>query len=462
MSEVISQKILVIDDEPDILELLDITLSRMGLQVTTAIDLTQAREKLKQEEFGFCLTDMKLPDGNGLDLVAEISQQHPDLPVAVLTAHGKVEDAVMALKLGAFDFVSKPVNINDLRRLVGIALKLSKPKPSATTNETVSAEMAQKLKALIGKSPAMDQVRRMTLKLARSQAPVFISGDSGTGKELVARLIHQLGPRSEENFIAVNCGAIPADLMESEFFGHVKGSFTGAHEDRPGLFQSANGGTLLVDEVADLPLAMQVKLLRVIQEKRVRAIGSDKEQAIDVRILSASHKTLKPLVDSGEFRNDLYFRLNVIELKTPALRERPEDIPLLVRHFSGQLAAELGIDKPPEFTPEASKALQDHGFHGNVRELVNILQRAMTLAEGQIDVADLMLDISGETLDTVLDSDEDGGETPNNLDHHLETIERRILKKALEECHYNKTETAKKLGLSFRSLRYKLSKYEIE
>ncbi len=456
-----SQQILVIDDEPDILELLEITLTRMGLQVSTAIDLSEARVKLGQQKFDFCLTDMKLPDGNGLDLVAEISQQYPNLPVAVLTAHGSIEDAVKALKLGAFDFVSKPVNIKDLRRLVEIALKLSKPKQSETVDESMSADVAQKLKAIIGKSAAMDKVRRMTLKLARSQAPVFISGDSGTGKELVARLIHQLGPRAEARFVPVNCGAIPADLMESEFFGHVKGSFTGAHEDRPGLFQSANGGTLFLDEVADLPLSMQVKLLRVIQEKRVRAIGSDKEQAIDVRILSASHKTLKPLVDSGDFRNDLYFRLNVIELKTPALRDRPEDIPLLIRHFSSQLAAEVGLENPPEFTAAASKALMEHSYSGNVRELVNILQRAMTLAEGKIDIDDLMLDEADQDLGRIggLYSP---GDTPGNLDHHMEGIEKVILKKALEECHYNKTETAKKLGISFRSLRYKLSKYGID
>jgi len=461
MSEVAGKKILIIDDEPDILELLEITLLRMGLQVSTAANLTEARHELQQQSFDFCLTDMKLPDGNGLDLVAEINQQYPALPVAVLTAHGSIEDAVKALKLGAFDFVSKPVNIKDLRNLVEIALKLNKSRQNVTLPESVSEQVAQQLKALIGKSPAMDQVRRMTLKLARSQAPVFITGESGTGKELVARLIHQLGPRADANFLPVNCGAIPADLMESEFFGHIKGSFTGAHEDRPGLFQSANGGTLFLDEVADLPLAMQVKLLRVIQEKRVRAIGSDKEQAVDVRILSASHKTLKPLVEAGEFRNDLYFRLNVIELKTPALRERPEDIPLLIRHFSSQLAAELGLDAPPEFSSAASKALQTHSFSGNVRELVNILQRAMTLAEGEIDVDDLMLDVSEQTL-ALINSDEVSEETPEDLDQHMETIEKVILRKALEECHYNKTETAKKLGISFRSLRYKLSKYGID
>lgn len=461
MSEEAKQRILVIDDEPDILTLLEMTLSRMGLMVTTAADLGKARQKLKDQSFDFCLTDMKLPDGNGLDLVAEISKQYPGLPVAVLTAHGSIEDAVIALKLGAFDFVSKPVNIKDLRRMVGVALKLN-PLGDEKQKETLSSEMAEKLKKLIGKSPAMDKVRRLTVKLARSQAPVFISGNSGTGKELVAHLIHQLGPRSEGPFVPVNCGAIPADLMESEFFGHTKGSFTGAHEDSPGLFQSANGGTLFLDEVADLPLAMQVKLLRVIQEKRVRAIGAVKENAIDVRILSASHKTLKPLVDSGHFRNDLYFRLNVIELHMPALHERPEDIPLLVRHFGQQLATEFGLDSPPELSPEAAKALQTHQFSGNVRELVNILQRAMTLGEGnQIDVDDLMLD-QGEQVTDLLVSDRLLGKTPKNLDNHMEGIEKEILRKALEECHYNKTATAKKLGISFRSLRYKLSKYNIE
>lgn len=461
MSEDIKQRILVIDDEPDILTLLEMTLSRMGLTVTTAADLGEARQKLKLQTFDFCLTDMKLPDGNGLDLVAEITDKYPGLPVAVLTAHGSIEDAVTALKLGAFDFASKPVNIKDLRRMVGVALKLNPP-GDKKQKESFSSEVAEKLKTLIGKSAAMDKVRRLTIKLARSQAPVFISGDSGTGKELVADLIHKLGPRSDGPFIPVNCGAIPADLMESEFFGHTKGSFTGAHEDSPGLFQSADGGTLFLDEVADLPLAMQVKLLRVIQEKRVRAIGAVKENAIDVRILSASHKTLKPLVDSGHFRNDLYFRLNVIELHMPPLHQRPEDIPLLVRHFGQQLATEFGLDNSPELTPEAAKALQAHRFTGNVRELVNILQRAMTLGEGnKINLDDLMLE-QGEKAVDPLDKELHLGKTPENLDHHMEGIEKEILRKALEECHYNKTETAKKLGISFRSLRYKLSKYNIE
>ncbi len=313
--------VLVIDDEPDIRELLDLTLTRMGLKVTTAEDLREARRALSSQSFSFCLTDMRLPDGNGLDLVREIARDHPELPTAVITAHGRVEDAVTALKIGAFDFVSKPVDLSVLRKLVNTGLKLSNEEstPSDSGTDDESPFVDDQMEKMTGNSEAMQKCKAMIRKLARSQAPVMISGDSGSGKELAARLIHDLGPRADQAFVPVNCGAIPSELMESEFFGHIKGSFTGAGTDKEGLFQAADGGTLMLDEVADLPLSMQVKLLRAIQEKAVLPVGARKEVPIDVRILSASHQQLRPLVEEGKFRSDLFFRLNVIELHMPGL-----------------------------------------------------------------------------------------------------------------------------------------------
>src|SRR5210317_2023738 len=327
--------VLVVDDEPDIRELLDLTLTRMGLQVTTAEDCRSARRALASQSFSFCLTDMRLPDGNGLDLVREIARDHPQLPAAVITAHGRVEDAVTALKIGAFDFVSKPVDLSILRKLVNTGLKLRKEEaaPDGTDAESDSPFADDAMEKLTGNSEAMQKCKAMIRKLARSQAPVMISGDSGSGKELAARLIHDLGPRADQAFVPVNCGAIPAELMESEFFGHIKGSFTGAGTDKEGLFQAADGGTLMLDEVADLPLSMQVKLLRAIQEKAVLPVGARKEVPIDVRILSASHQQLRPLVEEGKFRSDLFFRLNVIELHMPGLGERRSDIEPLAHRF---------------------------------------------------------------------------------------------------------------------------------
>lgn len=466
---------LIIDDEPDLRELLELTLSRMGVDVDPAEDLAEARRKLAENTYDFCLTDMRLPDGNGLSLIKQINRDYPEMPVAMITAYGKVEDAVTALKCGAFDFVSKPVDLEALRNLVKTAVKLRKDDaekqsaaPAVPASETAVGDDAAAsmpgegqnsiLNRMIGKSDAMMRVRQTILKLARSQAPVMISGDSGTGKELAARLIHDLGPRSELPFVAVNCGAIPSELMESEFFGHKKGSFTGADTDKEGLFQNANGGTLFLDEVADLPLNMQVKLLRVIQEKRVRAIGGKQEVPIDVRILSASHKPLKPMVEAEQFRNDLYFRLNVIELNMPSLAQRRADIPALVSHFL-EVIAEQWADQPRQLDDGAKKALLEHPLSGNVRELFNILQRAVTLCEGEkITADDLQLDHSA--LENSGQIDADPGD--RNLDDYMESIERRILENALKEAKYNKTEAARRLGITFRSFRYKLDKYGID
>ena len=451
------QRVLIVDDEPDIRELLVMTLNRMGLDVTAAADLAEARQAIAAGGLSFCLTDKRLPDGDGLDLVRDISAQHPDLPVAVITAHGSVEDAVQALKLGAFDFVSKPVDLDLLRRLVGTALKLrAGDAPAAQTRKDEPSPAG--LDKLIGTSPAIGKCRQMIRKLARSQAPVLISGESGSGKELAASLIHQLGPRADRPFVPVNCGAIPTELMESEFFGHRKGSFTGASADKEGLFQAADGGTLLLDEVAELPLHMQVKLLRAIQEKAVRPIGERHEVQVDVRIISATNSPLKPLVEADKFRSDLYFRLNVIELPMPGLRERPEDIPLLVEHFLQEITEDWET-RAPEISPAAMDALKSHPYSGNVRELINILQRAVTMCEGPtIEPADLML----ERLD--VDGSGQPLQRPDDLplDSYMEDIEKQVLEDALRKARWNKTRAAELLGISFRSLRYKLKKFGIE
>lgn len=468
---------LVVDDEPDLRELLDLTLSRMGVEVETAEDLADARRKLGSGKYDFCLTDMRLPDGNGLSLVKEISRDHPNLPVAMITAYGKVEDAVTALKYGAFDFISKPVDLEALRNLVRTAIKLRQDDaekkgapPAGDADEPATPARSQRdaavdqdqqgaiLDRMIGRSEPIRRVRQTIIKLARSQAPVMVSGESGTGKELAARLIHDLSPRSEHPFVAVNCGAIPSELMESEFFGHKKGSFTGADADKDGLFVNATGGTLFLDEVADLPLNMQVKLLRVIQEKKVRPIGGKQELPIDVRILSASHKPLKALVESGDFRSDLYFRLNVIELNLPSLDQRQSDIPLLIEHFLEIIAEQWG-EAPRKVCAEAMQDLTNHVYTGNVRELFNVLQRAVTLCEGdEIRTEDLQLERA--RLDNPDALPADPGE--KSLDDYMENIERRILEGALKDARYNKTEAARRLGITFRSLRYKLDKYGIE
>lgn len=467
------QRVLVIDDEPDIRELLNLTLSRMGLDVTTVEDLAAARRALLSRSFSFCLTDMRLPDGNGLDLVREIAEKFPQLPTAVITAHGKVEDAVNALKIGAFDFVSKPVDLTVLRKLVNTALRLRSGGQAEVPSREHRDEAQQPaaLDRLIGKSAAIRQCQAMIAKLARSQAPVLLSGDSGSGKELAARLIHELGPRGDGPFVPVNCGAIPSELMESEFFGHRKGSFTGASADKDGLFKAADGGTLMLDEVADLPLHMQVKLLRVIQEKAVMPIGAREEVKVDVRIISATHQALKPLVEAGKFRSDLYFRLNVIELHMPSLQERCEDIPLLAKHFLKDVTEQWEAMDVPILSEAAMDALTRHHYTGNVRELINILQRAVTMCEGNvIQPADLMLEHVG-----VPESPGSLGHAPavtppgaaektddSSLDTYMEDIEKKMLEDALKAARYNKTRAAEILGISFRSFRYKLKKFGIE
>jgi len=438
---------LVIDDEPDIRELLELTLDRMDVTTTTAENLTQARTLLAGHHYDLCLTDMRLPDGNGIDLVDHIQKHYPDTPVAVITAHGNMEAAISALKTGAFDFVSKPVDLQVLRNLVGTALKLAHTQPKA---------VRQAYTSLLGNSEAVKHIQETIAKLARSQAPVYISGESGVGKELVARLIHERGPRADKPFIPVNCGAIPGELMESEFFGHKKGSFTGAVADKDGLFQAANGGTLFLDEVADLPLHMQVKLLRVIQEKSVRPIGAQKETPIDVRILSATHKDLAALVESSEFRQDLFYRINVIELHVPSLRERSNDIPMLANHILERLAEQNGIPTPTLST-EAMAALQGYQFPGNVRELENILERAITLCEGNV-IQEMDLRLPSGTV--VPPAVADAGKVA--LEPYLDTIEKETIIKALEQTRYNKTAAAKLLGITFRALRYRLKKLGLD
>ncbi|MEN8626234.1 sigma-54-dependent transcriptional regulator [Psychrobacter proteolyticus] len=392
---------LVVDDEVDLCRLMQITLTKMGIKSDVAYTLSQARTFWQDNDYDFCLTDLKLPDGSGLELVKEISNSS-NIPIAVITAHGSMDLAIEALKLGAFDFVNKPLELPRLRQLVENAIKVIHQDNEVHAAPECSPEQKMLDSRLIGNSAVMHPLKNTILKLARSQAPVFLSGASGTGKEVVARLIHDLSPRRDGSFVPVNCGAIPSELMESEFFGHKKGSFTGAVADKQGLFQQANGGTLFLDEVADLPLAMQVKLLRAIQEKTVRAIGDTKEVPVDIRILSATHKDLSQLVQDGAFRQDLYYRINVIELKLPTLNTRRDDIPVLADHFLAMIADDWQLESPPSLTIEACERLQRHNFAGNVRELRNLLERAVTLAEtSYIDVSHLGLpDIEPELVNT--------------------------------------------------------------
>jgi two-component system response regulator PilR (NtrC family) len=448
------QTILIVDDEPDIRQLLDITLNRMGLNTISAANLEEARKALADQSPDLCLTDMKLPDGNGIGLVEHIQIHHPELPVAMITAHGSVETAITALKAGAFDFISKPIELERLRSLVSTALKLSPHKEDEDSEET----------SLIGETSTIAELREQVNRFARSQAPVYISGESGSGKEVVARLIHSRGPRSSGPFVPVNCGAIPPELMESELFGHVRGSFTGATDDNMGLFQSAQGGTLFLDEVADLPLNMQVKLLRAIQEKAVRPVGASDEIATDVRVLSATHKDLAREVAEGRFRNDLYYRINVIGLHVPALRERASDIPLLAEFLLQRISGASG-QTPHVLEDDAIEALKIYPFPGNVRELENVLERACTMSRDQgICADDLNLpDRDGNSeAATGVELTWTAGAGIGNLDEYLENIERDILTHALEESRWNKTAAAKLLGISFRSLRYRLKKLNLD
>ena len=468
------KRALIVDDEADIRELLAMTLSQMDLEVAEAETLSEAIEALNKESYAFCLTDMNLPDGSGMDLISLIQNKYPNMPVAMITAYGNTEIAVEALKLGAFDFVTKPIELPRLRNMVEAALALSSQTPR------VLSKSAGKL---TGDSPVMDKLRQQVSRVARSQAPIFIHGESGSGKEIVARNIHYSGPKAEGPFIPVNCGAIPSELMESEFFGHTKGSFTGAHQDKKGLFQSADGGTLFLDEVADLPLSMQVKLLRGIQEKAVRPLGSENEIPVDIRILSASHKDLDAEIAAGNFREDLYYRINVIELAVPPLRDRQEDILQLASLFLAKFAADFNAD-PVKLSSEAQHTLQHYPFPGNVRELENTLERAFTLCDGElIEAADLQLKArkaSAVTVSALVDSEPGGITVQENrqavnsasqnehnlngqsIDDYLATIEKALLEKALEECRWNKTAAAEKLGITFRQLRYKLKKLNID
>ena len=440
---------LIVDDEADIRELLEITLLRMGLRTQSAGSVAEARELLDEHEFDLCLTDMRLPDGNGIELVGHIQKKYAGLPVAVITAYGSTQAAVESLKAGAFDFVSKPIDLTVLRKLVDTALKLKdKAEPSDG--------------GLLGATPVIGALRALIERLARSQAPVHVAGESGTGKELVARLIHARSPRADAPFVPVNCGAIPTELMESEFFGHLKGSFTGATRDKTGLFQAAEGGTLFLDEVGDLPLHMQVKLLRALQERAVRPVGAETEIPVNVRVISATHKDLGELLAHGSFRQDLYYRLNVIEVRTPPLRSRVEDIPLLADAILAKLAAANGLPTAPKLEPEALKRLQAYAFPGNVRELENVLERAVTLSDGtRIFASDLQL--RGESAAGVAPvHSAPRAVASNDLEGQMEEMERRAIREALEKARYNKTKAAALLGMSFRSLRYRIKKLNIE
>ena len=462
--------VLIVDDEPDIRELLEITLHRMGLTTDSVGDLAAAHALLASSTFQLCLTDMRLPDGDGLNLVEFIQQAHPDLPIAVISAHGTVEIAIQALKLGAFDFLSKPVELKQLRALVTSALQLQESQsPDAPVSDS----------RLNGQSPAFTSMLEKAYKLSRSQAPILITGESGTGKELVARFIHAQGPRHTGPFVAVNCGAIPSELMESEFFGHKKGSFTGADANKTGLFVTAHGGTLFLDEIADLPLPMQVKLLRAIQEKRVRPVGDVQEVPFDVRILSATHKNLSEAVAMQRFREDLYYRINVIQLDIPPLRQRKGDIPEIARQYLHRISG--GNGKAPILSADALATLNLHDFPGNVRELENILERAYALSDSAtLCAADLGLsDIeqsnqrhtaqNNRIADTPVAAPPVASEQTDvslpkglGLDDYLQDIERKLILAALDSVRCNKTAAAKQLGISFRSLRYKMDKLDME
>ncbi len=475
-------RVLVVDDEADLRELLELTLIGMGLDVDSAQSLADARRLLGQQSYALCLTDMRLPDGQGLELVAQINRDSVNTPVAVITAYGSAENAVAALKAGAFDYLAKPVALDALRNLVRSAVQV----PGGVGQNAASATPHDLTARMLGGSDAVRDVRQSISRLARSMAPVSITGESGSGKELAARLVHESGARAIRPFVAVNCGAIPENLMEAEFFGHKRGSFTGADQDRIGFFQAANGGTLFLDEVADLPLAMQVKLLRAIQEKRVRQVGAATEEAVDVRIISATHQDLGQCVAAGRFRQDLYYRLNVIELKLPALRERSEDVPILAEAILTKLANRAGLLRPPRLASVSLKYLQTYSFPGNVRELENILERALAFSNGEvINVEDLGLrptvsdateneranDEAGDTF-SVASAPRPAGATarvvrlsddgiPESLPDYLDQIERQAISRALEKTRYNRTAAAKLLGITFRALRYRMQRLSL-
>ncbi len=459
---------LIVDDEEDLRLLMQMTLKHLQVDCVTAENVQQAKQKLAEHSFNLCLTDLNLPDGNGIELVQYINQHHAGLPVAVISAYGNMDIAIAALKAGAFDFVSKPIQQEHLKALLKQALD-SNINPISTLDLQIEDQM------LLGHSPVMQQLKRTLHKLSRSQAPVYIAGESGTGKEVVARLIHQLSNRNAGPFIPVNCGAIPQELMESEFFGHKKGSFTGAHQDKVGLFQAAHQGTLFLDEIAELPLAMQVKLLRAIQEKKVRPIGSDHEIDVDIRILSATHKDLLSMVQEGKFRQDLFFRIHVIDVHIPPLRERGNDIILLAEHFLKQICEEWQLEHI-QLSYAAKQHLLEGYYEGNVRELRNVMERAVTMCDGQIIELTHIQGLrqhrlltekteslpTAVTVDTAPEANTVKSLPQEGLEHYLAEIEKQLLVQALDSTHWNRTLAAKKLGMSFRSLRYRLKKFELD
>jgi two-component system response regulator PilR (NtrC family) len=481
-------RVLVVDDEPDLLELLELTLVRMGLDVDRALTVAAARDRLAQRSYALCLTDMRLPDATGMDLVALISREYPATPVAVITAFGSTENAVAALKAGAFDYLSKPVALDQLRALVHSAVRMygkgaprsAKDTPGPTSKATVATDDPPYLARLLGASSTMNDVRAMIKRVARSQAPVAITGESGSGKELAARAVHDCSGRRDGPFVAVNCGAIPEQLVEAEFFGYRKGAFTGADADRDGFFQTAKGGTLFLDEVADLPLAMQVKLLRAIQERSVRRVGGMNEESVDVRLISATHQNLAQCVMQGRFRQDLFYRLNVIDIRIPPLRERREDIALLAQHLLASLAPQLRLSQ------QAIEKLVTYDFPGNVRELGNVLERSAALAEGdEIGADDLNLTSASTTPvatpamvapasttpveERALPAATASSSPPPNaiglvgtLGDFLDNIERDLIEKALAQTRYNRTAAADLLGITFRQLRYRMQRLNIQ
>lgn len=459
-------RVLVVDDERDIRDLLGVALARMQLEAVPAETVAEGQRLLAEGDFALCLTDMRLPDGNGIALVEHIQQHHPKVPVAVITAYGNAQAAVDSLKAGAFDFVSKPLQLEQLRKLVDDALRLPSRQPAASAGDD----------GLLGDAPVMRALRDLVARVARSQAPLHVSGESGTGKERVARLVHRQSARAAGPFVPVNCGAIPSELMESELFGHVRGAFTGAARDNPGLFQAAEGGTLFLDEIAELPLPMQVKLLRALQERVVRPVGARDEIPVNVRIISATNVDLAQCVADGRFRQDLYYRLNVVAVQTPALREHPEDVPLLAEHIVRAIARRHELAQPPVIDSAAMQRLMTHSFPGNVRELENVLERAMTLCTGNtIAAGELRLEAPRNPANstpagtpeeapapTPTVPAEDDAEPPQSLEARMQAMERDAIVEALEATRWNRTRAAEKLGLSFRQLRYKIKKLGIE